>query len=275
MHIKSLSEIHVKNNNYNVADLLTKKFQELNDKICEIDEANNIIRSSLDTWTYIVKCNVQSVNTDFSENKKKNSKYNFIECIENEKLLESLTPQINNPLLFSGAKGVLINTWIIMIHTFLFFTNSFIVYPTNYLFIARLGYSSYITGIVLAMTPLSSFLILQLFIANISFRYYKITIILAVLVLLISNILYVYSYFFKSLSMMVLSRFLLGLGGIRILSNRYITEEIPSSNILYYSKIDFLVVWLGYANGKLSYIYSYIVFNLKVLFLLGLLTQLE
>ena len=44
MKLISLTEINVKNSN-NIVDLLKKKFQELQDKICEIDEANNIIRT--------------------------------------------------------------------------------------------------------------------------------------------------------------------------------------------------------------------------------------
>jgi len=248
MKLISLTEINVKNSN-NIVDLLKKKFQELQDKICEIDEANNIIRTSLDTWTYIIKCNVQTVNTDFSETKKRNNKFNFIECIENEKLLECLTPQINNTTKLTTA-GVLNNTWIIMIHSFLYLTNSFIIYPTNYLFLESLNYQSYMTGIVIAMTPLSSFLILPIFINNISFRYYKVAIVLAIILLLISNVLYVYAYYFKSIFLMIISRILLGLGGIRILTNRYITEEIPSSFIMFYTKVDFITCWLGYANGK-------------------------
>jgi len=34
------------------------------------------------------------------------------------------------------------------------------------------------------------------------------------------------------------------------LTNRYITEEIPSSFIMFYTKVDFITCWLGYANGK-------------------------
>ena len=246
MQLKDLSDLHGKNY-LNIIDLLNQKFNELKTKISELDSANNIIRSSLETWTYILKCNVQTVNNDYGETKKKNNKFNFIECIENEKLLESLTPQLNNPNV--TPKTVLSNTWIIMLHSFIYLMNSLIIYPTNYLILERIGYQSYITGLVLAMTPLSSFLILPLFINNISFRYYKMAIFFAVLTLIFSNLLYVYSYFFKSLFLMILSRLLLGLGGLRILTNRYITEELPSHLILFYSKVDFITVWLGHSCG--------------------------
>ena len=256
--MKEISNINL-NNNHTINDLISNKLKLLRDKLIVLDENNSQIRSSLDTWTYILKCNMQSVNYEPNENRKKHRhKYNFIDCIENEKLLECLTPQMNgnnNSNLLPNAKSIFINTWIILIHSTIFIINSYIVYPTNYQFITTLEYPSYITGIVLAMTPLSSFLIVPLFINNLSFRYYKITLIMSIFILLISNLAYIYSYFFKSLLLMILSRLLLGIGGLKILASRYITEEIPSDMIIFYSKIEYFIVWLGYALSIFLFFY--------------------
>lgn len=254
-----------------VETLFREKFTGLKVSIEKIDEANQAIRSNVDIWSIMARENIKMVNDLYNRGKKSGVSY-----IENEKILENLTKNVkanfkygHQSSMFShhtpGNKSVQdysladlknnINIWLLLLHTLLYTMNQYVVLPNNFLYVHYLGYHELYTGIVLAFTPLGSIISQTLYfkIQNT----YKLPLILSCLSFIAGNFLYCISYYFESLSLMCIGRFLIGVGGARSVIRRYFIEQLNNEKLSYYSFYYVTLVYVGIALGPFICFSSY------------------
>lgn len=235
LHLSMLSGVAKEN----IENIVTLKLVKLKKLIEEIDDSNNIIRSSAEFWKLDT---FKSTHTYISGS---DYKQGMIDYIEEENILENLTPQVH---LNVNSKINLVNVWLSLIHTFLYTMNAFIVQPTNAQYLSHLNASPFLTGLVLSMTPfaaiLSTFFYSQLVNTGYKFPYF-----ISCGCFVVGNLFYSLADYKKSVILMAVGRIFVGLGGARVVNRRYLLEQVPDRLILHYSLLYVIMISLGMAAG--------------------------
>jgi len=249
-------------NNEGIVKTFKKKFQKLRKKIVKIDDANNIIRTSVEVWTLMMKSNMRVVDDYFAGRDIKHLKH---ENEVKEDIIEKLTPQIKREDDIQLDWRSMQNIWITLIHTFLYMMNCYIIQPTNALYIQNLGSSPMVSGLIMGMTPFAAIFCTFIYSKWTNFSY-KNPLLFSCFCFIVGNILYSFADYFRSLLVMGLGRFFIGLASARVVNRRYLIDKIPHQMIMNYSLLYVVFTCMGMAGGNLINIYR--IHKLKINFLL-------
>jgi MFS family permease len=219
---------------------IINKFTIIENLIEKIDEANNLLRSNTQNWSL----NKVKIETNDYRGKRKKSTV-MMDYIENEGIFERITPHVP---VHIKSKSVF-NIWLCMVHTFIYTMNCYIVQPTNASYIERLGSTPFLTGFVLAMTPLAA-IFSTFFYSYLCNSNYRVSFVISCLCFIIGNFLYSYADYVQSVWVMGIGRVFIGLGGARVICRRYLLEQVPKDLILHYSILYVGTVCIGMSAGK-------------------------
>jgi len=224
-----------------------QKIKYLKDKIEEVDNANNSIRSNVDVWTLVVKNNLRLISNKDTEFNiwKKNSKLS-----NNEIIIKNLTPQVFKHAMEGSPHHNSFNIWVCLFHTCIYALNATIVFPTNANYIESIGASSFLTGIVIASTHFAAvgFNFIYSWWTNYS---YRAPMIFSLIAYLIGNALYAYSGYFGSIYPMLIGRYLIGVGSARVINRRYLIDHVEEAHLLHYSMMYVVMTSVGNVLGPL------------------------
>lgn len=225
-----------------IITFIKAKFYRIKELVEKIDDSNNLIRSSIEIWSLMIKSNILL----FQE---KDHKKDSLQNINQEEILEKLTPQLKTEKSVISKEN-LWNIWICLIHTFIYTMNCWIVQPTNGQYIASMNVSPYFSGIIMGLTPFAAIFstIIYSFWTNFS---YKSPMIFSCFCFFIGNFLYCYADYIMSIWMMGFGRFLIGFGGGRVINRRYLIEHVPKDYIMLFSLLYIVFTCLGMAAGTL------------------------
>jgi hypothetical protein len=222
---------------------IINKFTVIENLIEKIDEANNLLRSNSQNWS-INKVKMET--NDFSEKRQRKSTGMMEYNVENEGLLEKITPHVP---VHMRSKNVF-NIWICMVHTFIYTMNCYVVQPTNASYIAKLGSTPFLTGFILAMTPFAA-IFSTFFYSHMCNSTYRVSFLISCLCFIIGNFLYSYADHMESVLIMGLGRIFIGLGGARVICRRYLLEQVPKDLVLHYSILYVVTLCVGMSAGKI------------------------
>ena len=181
--------------------LLKQKFSKIKELNFKIDYSNNLFRNNSNFWR------LNSLNEGFNMKNIEEYKDAMIEYVQEENILDNLIPQVESKYRFKKEKINFNNIWLIMMHTFLFMMNCFIVQPTNADYLKKLNFDPILSGLVLSMTPLAS-VISTLIFSKILFLGYKYSFLISLVCLIAGNFFYSFADYTGSLSTMMIGRFL-------------------------------------------------------------------
>ena len=115
--------------------------------------------------------------------------------------------------------------YLTLAHTFIYMINYYLFAPTANLYTEALGFSKSTSGTIMAMTPIASisFAVVLSYWSNYS---YKHPLLFGCCMILAGNILYSIAYDFDSIWVLLLGRFMFGIGGARAVNRRYIADFV-------------------------------------------------
>lgn len=238
--IEKLSELKLEG----VIKTFNKKFAKLKKKIEKIDDANNLLRTSVEVWTLMMKSNMRIVDDLESPNVMHLKHKHEAE----EGLLEKLTPQVNHDEEAKLSPAAQKNVWITFIHTFFYMMNCYIIQPTNALYVTYLGASPMVSGLIMGMTPFAA-IFCTFFYSKWTNTCYKQPLLFSCFCFIFGNILYTLADYIQSLFVMGLGRFFIGLASARVVNRRYLIEKVPHQLILSYSLRYVIFTCMGMAGG--------------------------
>jgi len=167
-----------------------------------------------------------------------------------EEIIEKLTPQINREMEQKLDFKSLQNIWITLVHTFLYMTNCYIIQPTNALYVQELGASPMLSGLIMGMTPFAAIFCTFIY-SKWTNNSYKQPLIFSSFCFIVGNILYSLAHPFRSLFVMGIGRFFIGLASARVVNRRYLIDKIPHQMIMHYSFMYVVLSCMGMAGGNL------------------------
>lgn len=138
--------------------------------------------------------------------------------------------------------------WLTLIHTFIYMINYYLFAPTANLYTEALGFSRSMSGALMAMTPVASiiFAFLLSWWSNFSF---KSPLIFGCFMIVIGNVLYAIAYDLNSLTLLLIGRFLFGIGGARAVNRRYVADFVSMQAMTKYCSYFVAAGALGLAVG--------------------------
>jgi hypothetical protein len=220
--------------------IVLNKFRIIEKLIEKIDESNNLLRTSNQGWS-INKIRVETSEYPDSIKRRSMAMHKFI---EEEGIFEKITPHVP---VHIKSKNVF-NIWLCMVHTFIYTMNCYVVQPTNAAYISKLGSTPFLTGFILAMTPLAA-IFSTFFYSHLCNSTYKYSFAISCLCFLVGNFLYSYADYAESVVVMGVGRIFVGLGGARVICRRYLLEQVPKDLILHYSILYVVTLCVGMSAG--------------------------
>ncbi|GJP40506.1 hypothetical protein CLOM_g182 [Closterium sp. NIES-68] len=113
-------------------------------------------------------------------------------------------------------------------NTFLYMVNYYIIVPTSDEYAILLSAPPALCGIIIGATPLCALVSAFVF-SKWSNTSYSQPLVISTLVLLLGNFTYATALDFRSVALLLIGRSLTGLGGVRAINRRYISDHVPSS----------------------------------------------
>jgi len=148
------------------------------------------------------------------------------------------------PVGAADAFGLFLNHY----NTFLYMANYYVVIPTANEYASALGMWATLSGLLLAMTPLSSLLSSVIY-SLWSNRSFKQPLVFCTIILVLGNLLYALALPFGSPALLFLARLIVGLGGNRAVNRRYIADFVTIDQKTFQSAIFVAVGSLGMTVG--------------------------
>lgn len=135
-----------------------------------------------------------------------------------------------------------VDLWLVYFHTFIALTNSYGLSITSYLYVQYFDLNTSISGIIQAAVPLGSFCFGFFWNWTTSFKSYKPSILLSIFLLCLSNVLYYVANMFtnpniKGIVVLVIARVILGIGGARLMTRKYVALTVKPFAATKYSSI--------------------------------------
>lgn len=241
----NLEELSGANIHKNIFKMIEKKFTKIKAKLEKIDDSNNLIRSGIEVWSLIIKSNIRVVDDYFKTKAAvKKSTQADIQGI----ILEKLTPQVMREEEYHLSLQSKVNLLIVLLHTFVYTMNCYIVQPTNGLYVSELGANKTLSGLIMGLTHLAAIFCTFLYSYWTNYSY-KFPLIISCMCFILGNFFYAFAYFEKSLLIMGLGRFLIGLASARVVNRRYIIDQVPKQLIMFFSLLYVGLTCLGMAAG--------------------------
>lgn len=230
---------------------INQKITNLKEKIEQIDNANNLIRSSVEIWSLLIKNHLRIIDDlrpmPDSSFLNVHKKHTFIG--KNENIITNLTPQVQETQS-SSKSSEWINVYICLIHTFFYMMTSAIILPTNSKYIHSIGANATLTGLVLAMTHFAA-IFCTFFFSHWTNESYKKPLIFSCVCFMLGNVFYIYAGQFGSIVFMMIGRFLIGFGSARVVCRRFLIEHIEKEFIMHYSLLYVVFNAIGSLCGPL------------------------
>lgn len=227
-----------------IIQTVRNKIERIKESVELIDNANDSIRVGVNDWSLIIRSHIRVVNDNYSKSSADLNKPTRRKSL----LLDKLTPQLHEEENLNLDISNKINIWIALFHTFLYTMNCYIVQPTNALYVAELGASRFLSGLIMGMTPLAA-IFCTFFYSYWTNYTYKHPLLFSCTAFIIGNVLYSIAYNYNSFFMMGLGRFLEGVGSARVINRRYLIEEVPQQLIMHYSLLYVVATCIGMATG--------------------------
>lgn len=271
----------------NKTELLINKFKnkiyKLKLNLENIDNANDIIRSSAEIWTLNIQNNLRFINNSINHNalsadfvsnivdkqmqEKTPSVLNKNPVFANDKLIiKNLTPHIETLSKDKNQfRREMINIWICLFHTCFNSINTCIIFPTNSKYISSIGKEGFLTGIVLSASHFAALGVTFIYSSWTNYNY-KSPLLLSSLLYIIGNISYALSGRLESIYLMIIGRFLMGLGSARVVNRRYLLDHIDEKYILHYSMMYVVMTCVGnFAGPAIAILVIYLLPNYSFL----------
>ena len=138
--------------------------------------------------------------------------------------------------------------YLTLLHTFIYMINYYLFAPTANLYTEALGFSKSLSGAVMALTPIASilFAFCLSYWSNFSFKQ---PLLFGCAMIIVGNLLYAVAYDLNSLSLLLIGRFLFGMGGARAINRRYIADFVSLKSMTRYCYYFVMMGGLGLAVG--------------------------
>ena len=206
-----------------------------------IDEIYNNLQITIRPWKLFYPNNAKNIGVKFSDDQENKG----FTSLKAENFRDSTGENTDSNI---SSKN-LANIRVCFLQTFFFMFNISIIIPTNYLFIEKLGYDAIISGLIISLAPMGTFL------ANITTSIliknnFRIQLLISISCLILGNLLYSISQNLGSIFPMILGRLILGMGCARQLNKQYIISYIPKRSSSSYFFQYLLYCSLGLATGN-------------------------
>ena len=207
------------------------------------DGSKNIVQINISNNTTKDKyCNMDNINNQ----EQKSSLVESNELIMIKTKLGISKIRGNNIFSVENRNNIYMLFW----HTFLNFFLVSVIQPTNAAYIKSIHNDSIYTSIVMAVNPIGS--IFGIIIFNfITKRSLKLALYISIFLYMLGSFLYVIATNFNSLYLIILGRFIIGIGAARVMIRKYIIVKVPKLLALKYSSFYVKFVVLGQAIGPL------------------------
>lgn len=241
-------------------------FKQLETNIFLIDELNHNFRNSFKEWTFHLKNSNKAYNNGYSivaktsilglpaadnninRSSRSGSSARFYGADAAAEFFSNRKNSLDSEILFTPEN--LNNIYITLVHCFMFMFAYSIVIPTNCIFMNKISENKYYSGLALGMTPIGT--IFSLFLDRKMTDYsYKKPLLLSAFLYILSAILYIIAGSAKSFTLVLLSRFILGVGSFRLLNRTYLTLFVGQRKISKYLLYFQLFSLVGLASGPL------------------------
>ncbi|XP_024368342.1 SPX domain-containing membrane protein OsI_21475 [Physcomitrium patens] len=135
-----------------------------------------------------------------------------------------------------------------LLNTFLYMVNYYIVVPSSDDYAELLHAPATLCGIIIGSMPLAA-LVSSLIYSWWSNFSYTAPLLISTLILMAGNLMYALALYFNSIWLLLLGRFLCGLGGARAINRRYISDHVPVKQLTSASAAFVSASALGMAVG--------------------------
>jgi MFS family permease len=230
--------------------------ENLESNLYTIDDMNSEFRNAFKQWTTLIKSNTNNYNAFHELSSKASLGGNTMPYNDNAKNfsyeeINKKTVLVRKDSIDSGHYFSDENTYNIQItlfHAFFYMVAYSIVFPTNILLVKDIHYDPSYTGLSMACTPFGS--LFSIFITNIWIsKSFKKPMIVSVLMIMIGSVSYILAFSCESMTLLCLGRFILGLGGIRLVNRNYILLFIPKKKVSKYLLYFQIISLFGLACG--------------------------
>jgi hypothetical protein len=144
--------------------------------------------------------------------------------------------------------GHFLSIQINLINTFLYMANYYIVVPSSDSYAELLNAPATLCGVIIGSMPLAA-LVSALVYSWWSNYSYQAPLIFSTLILMAGNLMYALALKFNSVWLLLIGRFLCGLGGARAINRRYISDHVPIKQLTSASAAFVSASALGMAVG--------------------------
>lgn len=107
--------------------------------------------------------------------------------------------------------------YLTLLHTFVYMINYYLFAPTANLYTEALGFSKSMSGALMAMTPIAS-IIFAFFLSWWSNYSFKSPLLFGCVMIILGDLFYAVAYDFNSITLLLIGRFLFGIGGARAIN---------------------------------------------------------
>jgi MFS family permease len=135
-----------------------------------------------------------------------------------------------------------------LMNTFLYMVNYYIVVPSSDNYAELLNAPATLCGVIIGSMPLAA-LVSALVYSWWSNYSYRAPLIWSTLILMAGNLMYAIALYFNSVWLLLIGRFLCGLGGARAINRRYISDHVPMKQLTSASAAFVSASALGMAVG--------------------------
>lgn len=259
----SISDFEKKYDEKSLRLKIRRKIRELEKYTSSIDETSHF-RSKIKDWNFYIKNGYTIINNHMNlkaMNGEAHRSMMVVHTQDDEEVIKKFLPESEiNKLRRSSILSIDNRSNIILslMHTFLYMLIYSSCQSTNSEYLQKIETDGIYSGLMMGLTPLASILS-SITLSTWSNYSYKQPMIVSVTFFIIGSFLYASAYNFKSILMIAIGRFLIGLGSGRSVNRRYLIQFIPKTFITKFSFYYVLAGGVGYACGPLcSFIFIYL-----------------
>jgi hypothetical protein len=234
---------------------IRRKIRELEKYTSSIDETSHF-RSKIKDWNFYIKNGYTIIHNHVNlkaMNGEAHRSMMVVHTHDDEEVIKKFLPESEKSKLTKSSilsQENRSNIILSLMHTFLYMLIYSICQSTNSEYLQKIETDGIYSGLMMGLTPLAAILS-SIILSKWSNYSYKQPMILSVIFFIIGSFLYASAYNFKSILMIAIGRFLIGLGSGRSVNRRYLIQFIPKTLITKFSFYYVLAGAVGLACGPL------------------------
>ncbi|KAH8940061.1 hypothetical protein BDL97_15G068500 [Sphagnum fallax] len=174
-------------------------------------------------------------------------KLSFAAFVAHELLLPVPKDEIHD-LLIKHEDAHFMSIQLNLLNTFVYMVNYYIVVPSSDEYAMLLNAPASLCGVIIGSMPLAALVSAFVYSWWSNFSY-KSPLLLSSLILMAGNFMYALALYFNSVWLLLIGRFLCGLGGARAINRRYISDHVPVKQLTSASAAFVSASALGMAAG--------------------------